>query len=570
MSGSDLTQQWVALRDTVLNVETPDRLDLEELAAREAASLMADLGRALFQLGKPAEAEVVFSHALLRLTTGRASATQDLLRRLLSNRGRCRYALHRPKEAIHDWAASWTRAAPNDRAVLQTLAHAALDEVLREHFSAKTDAEVLKAVNSDTNLVSLSHSMQRMRLLSGVFQTTNLLDEAVSEVEKRFPKGNRAGSEKLAAKGDKLTLGQQTTDWGNPMSKRECYERALAMDPRNTKAWHSLANFMYFNMVPHEAASVSGEAVSRQHCCIKALELDARISHAWSNLSLTSAPDDDVLVVGSAYNPKRCLEQALELDPKNWHAWYSLAMTPPPHETPAAPNASKVCVNGEMLSWRACCERALDIDSKNAHVWCNLALAMGPSDRACVKGELVSNQQCFINALAQDPKFAKVWLHLGTTLTVPGETVTIDQEKYTAKRCFEQAVFYDRAQSTTWFHLAMSLQAGETASVFGETYSKKRCLELVVEFDPNDPDGWCQLGLVLQGEEVAGLEKLSKVKCFAQALTVDPRCDKAWPLLVSAMGPDDVVTVGTNTLSRLDCQKSALQAAQQMMTRGAA
>jgi tetratricopeptide (TPR) repeat protein len=554
MAAEASTLQLQAMTELFLEVEWTTRAENEEAALKESASALADLGRGLFQLGKTTEAEKVFSLAIDRLVDCRLAAVQDLQRRLFSNRGRCRYALQRPREAIQDFAASWVRAAPNDRAVLQTLAHTALDDVLRSVLGVSSDNEVLPSVKN-ADLKKVSEQLQRVRLLSGVFQTTNLLDDASQEVERRFPRGNRPASDKFTSKGDKLANGAQTTDWGPPMSKRECYERALSMDPRNTKAWHSLANFMYFHMSQTETVNVNGEALTRHMCCMKALELDARISHAWSNLGVSLVKSgEEVVVVGEPYTQRRCLEQALELDPRNWHAWYTLALSPPDR------SGSKyiVTVNGENFMWRSCCEKALEIDEKNAYVWCNLALSLDKEKeaKAMVHGAWVSRQQCFVNALTLDGKFGKVWLHLALSMP-PSAEVTISGEAYSVKKCFEQAVTYDSNQSATWFHLGCCLKEKESANIRGELFSKIQCFEKVLEIDPHDPDAWFNLGVLLAPGELA-CKGLYRQQCFALSLSVDQTNPEAWSLLAASLNEGDEMTVAGEKVGRKQCLERAV------------
>jgi len=91
----------------------------------------------------------------------------------------------------------------------------------------------------------------------------------------------------------------------------QCFERALAIDPRNPLIHNNVGNaFM---------ALAQAEQAERHYRI--ALRLDPRFALAWNNLGMALAYQDRDLEEAVA-----CLRRAVALDPANGDAWYRLGM----------------------------------------------------------------------------------------------------------------------------------------------------------------------------------------------------------------------------------------------------
>ena len=154
-----------------------------------------------------------------------------------------------------------------------------------------------------------------------------------------------------------------------------CYDRALAIDPRDAKAWTGKGCSL-------DALGRREEAIN---CYDQALAIDPRDTKAWYNKG--KALD----AVGRRAEAIVCYDQALALDPRYAKAWTN--------------KGSALLSLGRREEAISCFDQALAIDPRDALAWYNKGNALD------ALGRRAQAIDCYDQALAIDPRDAR----LGTT-----------------------------------------------------------------------------------------------------------------------------------------------------------
>lgn len=208
-----------------------------------------------------------------------------------------------------------------------------------------------------------------------------------------------------------------------------CFDKALALDPRDTKTWCA-KGFCFFELERHEDAL---------GCFEKALAVDPKDAVAWVNKA------GALKQLGRHVDALACYESALAIDSALLSAWNN---------------------KGKLLNFFAfheeaisCFDKVLGIDPRDSAAWCNKGRTLGLLER---HEEAVA---CFDKAIANDPRDAMVWNNKGASLDALGRLEE-------AIACYEMALEIDPRHVMAWFNKAGSENTiGRTADTI-KSYSK--------------------------------------------------------------------------------------------------
>eukprot|EP00747_Dinoflagellata_sp_TGD_P028893 gnl/TRDRNA2_/TRDRNA2_133550_c0_seq4.p1 gnl/TRDRNA2_/TRDRNA2_133550_c0~~gnl/TRDRNA2_/TRDRNA2_133550_c0_seq4.p1 ORF type:complete len:352 (-),score=42.86 gnl/TRDRNA2_/TRDRNA2_133550_c0_seq4:505-1560(-) len=196
---------------------------------------------------------------------------------------------------------------------------------------------------------------------------------------------------------------------GSSCSQKECFENALAADPKFDKAW--------INLGVVGGGTVDGQQCSQTECFAKAISLEPKNAQAWFNLGIIGGG----VVDGKQCTQLTCFEQGLALDPKSATAWYSLGIL------------GGGTIDSKQHNQVECFQNALTSNPKMVGAWIKLGTF---GSGGVVDGKQVSQADCFQNAISLDPNSAQAWFGLGA---LGGGTVR--------GRSFSQDDCYQRAKA---------------------------------------------------------------------------------------------------------------------------
>lgn len=164
--------------------------------------------------------------------------------------------------------------------------------------------------------------------------------------------------------------GGATVD-GCEYTRKECFIRALEMEPLHYDAWHDLGY--------EGGGTVNQIEYSKKECYLKALEEGGDRYDVWFNLGDIGG---DVTVDGIVYDAKECTEKALKINPDGHEAWNNLGYY----------DGGRV--GGKEYDPKECYVKALEIDGECLEAWYNL----GHHDGGMVHGKQYSKKECLFRA----------------------------------------------------------------------------------------------------------------------------------------------------------------------------
>eukprot|EP00756_Hemistasia_phaeocysticola_P008755 Hpha_TRINITY_DN14714_c0_g2::TRINITY_DN14714_c0_g2_i3::g.102788::m.102788 len=153
--------------------------------------------------------------------------------------------------------------------------------------------------------------------------------------------------------------------------------------PRSAEAWNDLG----FN--GGDEVAVDGVKYTARQCYEKAVEVDPEYATAWNNLGYEGGGK----VNGKRFSKKACYIQSLTIDPTNSSAWSSLGST------------GGGTVGKTRYSEKACYQKALTLDAKDPVFWYNLGVVGGGR----VGQRRYEAKQCFEQAASVDSGCILSW-----------------------------------------------------------------------------------------------------------------------------------------------------------------
>jgi tetratricopeptide (TPR) repeat protein len=404
--------------------------------------------------------------------------------------------------------------------------------------------------------------------------------------------------------GDALTLSPQdytVTVAGQPVTRRKCYERALAIDGARALAWSGLGS-----LLPHVAQTrrgdaagagatsagedatqadaadiaaarfvpgpgfrgdVSQRAFSRRDCFAEALRHDRSLAIAWVHLGddigleqplPPSSPADDTASAVALDDGKRVMvtrrraySEALALDPTDAHSWHELGTIAHAQRGSYA----ALTVAGRRVTARDCFVRAIEADVDDADSDADGAL---PAATAAAGG--VRAKQMRIATLA--------YYNLGVALAADrGAVARVRGEVVAERDCFLRALALDRRNCAAWNALGNNITTdGERVDVpvrggrdeRARAVGRTECYVEAVLCDPEFSSAWLNLGTTLRKADAAvivgQLGPVTMRQCFERAIASDPANHDAWYNVgLLLQGGDTIDVVGFGRVDRARC-----------------
>jgi serine/threonine protein kinase/Tfp pilus assembly protein PilF len=155
---------------------------------------------------------------------------------------------------------------------------------------------------------------------------------------------------------------------------------ALAMRPRSSAAYYSLAHALYLQKQP--AAAIAFYQ--------KAIEIDPKLAYAYNGLGNALCAEKQLTAAITAF------EKAIDLDPKLAHVYYNLGLALYAHKQPAAAIAAY--------------KKAIEVDPKFAQAYNELGLALYAHKQPAAAIDF------YQKAIEIDPKDAVAYSNLGLAL----------------------------------------------------------------------------------------------------------------------------------------------------------
>jgi tetratricopeptide (TPR) repeat protein len=340
---------------------------------------------------------------------------------------------------------------------------------------------------------------------------------------------------------------------GLNLTKRECYELAVSMDPTLAEAFYNLGTLLKSG----EQAQLGALMLSERECFRRACELDSCLAPAWFNLGVS-------LRLPNNSQQQQQQQQQNEEEAK----FFSLRRDDFTGEL-----IPHVLVGDVQFSKRECYTRALEIDKTLAYAWFNLGIALGANDIAligdlnqdkekqgkhriwnAVKGFLeveeedlehssFSDMDCFISCLNLDSSIPAAWAMAGRRLSnvessdeafcgkniklsnVSGNedeganssssssqdldesqtkqqqqkpTIQVKDKFFNAHECFVESLKLDPQASAVWFLAGSTLETDQAVFAVGENiYDKQGAFEQSLEKFEFRSVVWYELGATL-------------------------------------------------------------------------
>jgi tetratricopeptide (TPR) repeat protein len=325
---------------------------------------------------------------------------------------------------------------------------------------------------------------------------------------------------------------------GTPVTRRECFYRALKCDLSQGVLWYNMGTSL-----EGDDRVGTEQKLTKKDCFVHALERDDSLTEAWNNLGLCLSEGESVRVYNDHVDAIGCFRKALCLDKTLPHSWSNLAWKLRAHER------NTIDVNGTRYDQRDLIVKALSLSDSDRHSsaqasldYCLLAELIG-NVSVDIKGTVMNRQLCWIRALEHDSTHWRAWLRLGNDLTRSGSDsrAIIRGKSYSAVYCFARAVALNKKCREAWVQLGLQLPLDEGGDNDEDQHD---------DDDDDDDEG--------KTTKTARIPKnvrhLSRSACFARALECEPGGDAAlWLLMTSNMRDDEHVVVRGKRMSRAAC-----------------
>jgi tetratricopeptide (TPR) repeat protein len=285
--------------------------------------------------------------------------------------------------------------------------------------------------------------------------------------------------ETTGRKFEKPQLGKQTAGfWHNKgvsfaalkqyKESISCYDKALAIDPREVDSWIGKG-------VALDELGQNEEAIE---CYDKALTINPRDATTWSNKGAA------LIDVGQLQEAINCYDRALAIDPQNMNAWS---------------NKAGVLRNiGQTQEAIICFDKALMIDPRFVNA------LTGKANALCQLGRHKEAVSYYDKALAINPRDAKIWNFKGIALFALGQQKEgID--------CHSKAIEIDPQSADGW-----KLKGGSLDEL-GHCEEALKYYNQALAIDPLDAIVWNNKGNALS--KLGRAEE--SIECYDKALTIN-------------------------------------------------
>jgi hypothetical protein len=313
-------------------------------------------------------------------------------------------------------------------------------------------------------------------------------------------------------------------------SPQQCFLRSLTIDEKSGPCWMALGGTVAGSDVN---VVIGNSRYSQQSCYLEALKYVPDSSAPWIAVGCTLAAGDTVFCRGHRYTQHECFHQACKVSAPSADAWFKLAMTIP--QVGAA-----VVIRARSYTRLQCLVEAVAMPeyADDANVWSSIENAQSVDRPVVVNGVTMSKRQVCARALSLDPQLIRLWLDL-TMLTPKGQTTAVGGQECTQQMCFDEFISRSGAdEPDVWMSVASLDETGAS-----EFFSAKECYRKVLGFDLARGDAWRGLAAALKDGEVidVGDNVYTRLECAARAEGAADAAAASAKLLESKPRPVDMM-----------------------------
>ena len=263
--------------------------------------------------------------------------------------------------------------------------------------------------NSDDEHIRFWHEMHRLHSLSPVPKLNSPLFPIIQRCLEKEPKRRfqsfaelRSEFEPLLKRltGEIIKAPEQgkTEDWewinkgvslrnlGKYQEAIVCYDRAIAINPRQAEAWNNKGAVLGGYLGKHQEALI---------CYNKALKINPKYVEAWAGMGG---------VLGCLGKPQEaidCYDRAIKIDPMSIEAWSNKGVA--------------LLMLGKYKEVITCCDKAIEIDPRGATAWGIKGAALSKLDKH------QEAMACYDRVLEINPKDERAWCDKGFALADLGK-----------------------------------------------------------------------------------------------------------------------------------------------------
>ena len=254
-----------------------------------------------------------------------------------------------------------------------------------------------------------------------------------------------------------------------------CYDRALAIDPRDAKVWCNKG----------VALAALGRHEQALDSYTSALAIDNRLAGLWANKGMSH------IARGQREEAIRCYDKALATDPRDAIIWNNMG--------------SALLDLGRSEEATGCFDTAVGIDPRYAEAWNNKGNSLG------ALGRCEEANTCFEKALTINPLYAEAWYNKGLALVAQGQ-------RRGGIECFDTALEIAPQDATVWF------AKGNALDGLGQRVEAIGCFDRALAVDPKFVEAWNNKGGCL----IELKRHREAIGCYDNALAIAPQNAKYW------------------------------------------
>lgn len=280
------------------------------------------------------------------------------------------------------------------------------------------------------------------------------------------------------------TKGLSLSKLGHSEEAIACYDRALAINPRDEKTWGN-KGIELENLGRLEEAFALFDRV---------LAINPRDAVVWINkgsaLHRSGRPEEAIA----------CYDYALAINPRHEQAWRNKGLV--------------LGDLGRLEEAIECCDCAFEINPRYARVWTTKGVVLGEF------GRLEEAIACFDHALAIDPRDEGAWTNKGFALDSLGRSEE-------AIACFDRALAFNPRLAPTWWNKALALIH------LGRAEEAIASCDHALAINPHSAETWHSKGVALCFSQ----RTREALVCFEEAHRLGyPKAAQAIALLRQALG----------------------------------
>ena len=278
----------------------------------------------------------------------------------------------------------------------------------------------------------------------------------------------------------------------------------------------------------NENEAIGALRVTKRDCYLRALELDPLRSDAWQRIaSCLTRLDESVKIRERDVTKVGCYVESLRLNPQQPRVLYELGAV-------LSAGSLSVELRGATHNGTDCLAEALKLSPADAVLWCDVARVMKVSDHVVIGERTYGKAECVFMSLKIEPKSA-TWVYLASCIT--SGSIVHNGQAYCTMDCYREAVVLDPSP-VNWSRLGLAMSNKDRLTIGGKEFSQRACYKEALQRDPKCSDAWNYLasddGLCEEAESVND-KKYSKLHCLIESAALNPGDSNAWASIGSPL-----------------------------------